>query len=150
MDVHAISTALAARFTSAYVTPPSGYANIASSTAEVPDALGSLPAVVVYPPDGSWGYTAGSMRTGDLSYTVRVFLGTKHNTPRGAVLVNKWHSVLLDLNLQQAALGQASNGVTHSYVTASRAGALTHADIEYFGVELQVTVHVVEAISPAQ
>ena len=150
MDVHAIATALASRFTSAYVTPPTGYSNIASSTAEVPDAIGSLPAVIVYPPEGSWGYTAGGMRTGDLTFTVRVFLGTKHNTPRGSVLVNKWHAVLLNLNLQQAALGQASNGVTHSYVTSSRSGSLTHADIEYFGVELDITVHVVEAISPAQ
>lgn len=150
MDIHAIATAIAGRFAAGNVTAPSGYPNIASSTAEPPDAITSLPAVVVYPPQGSWSYTAGSARTGDLSYPVRIFLGTMHDTPRGATLVNKWHSVLLEQLMGQLALGQASNGVTHSFITSSQAGTLRYADIEYYGVELTVNVHLVEGINPQQ
>ncbi|MEY4170634.1 MAG: hypothetical protein RLZ94_1707 [Actinomycetota bacterium] len=150
MDIQAIATALAGRFTAANITPPSGYPNISSSTAEVPGALTSLPAVVVYPPQGSWGFNAGASRVGDLTFNVRIFLAPMHDTPRGATLVNKWHSVLIEQLMGQLALGQSSNGVTHSFITASQAGTMQHADIEYFGVELTVEVHLVEGINPQQ
>jgi len=150
MDIHAIATAIATRFSSANVTPPSGYKNIALATAELPNALTSLPAVLVFPPDGSWGFNAGAARTGDLTFDVRVFLGPMMDNGRNAAMVNKWHSKLIEQLIGQLALGQSLNGVTHSFITSSRSGIIEYADIQYVGIEFEVNVHLVEGINPSQ
>ena len=150
MDVHAIATAIAGRFSAANVTPPSGYADIALSTAELPNAITSLPAVLVFPPDGTWSFNAGAARVGDLRFDVRVYLGPMMDNGRNAEMVNKWHSVLIEQLIGNLALGQATNGVTHSFITGSNSGMIEYADINYVGLEFEVTVHLVEAINPAQ
>lgn len=150
MDIHAIATAIATRFSSANVTPPSGYKNIALSTAELPNALTSLPAVLVFPPDGSWSFNAGAARVGDLTFDVRVFLGPMMDNGRNAAMVNKWHSKLIEQLIGQLALGQSLNGVTHSFITSSRSGIIEYADIQYVGIEFEVNVHLVEGINPSQ
>jgi hypothetical protein len=150
MDVHAIATALADRFSAANVTPPSGYDDIALATAELPNAITSLPAVLVFPPDGTWSFNAGASRVGDLRFMVRVYLGPMLDTGRNAEMVNKWHSVLIEQIIGRLALGQGTNGVTHAFITSSSSGMIDYADIKYVGIELEVTVHLVEAINPVQ
>lgn len=150
MDVHAIATAIADRFSAANVTPPSGYDDIALATADMPNALTSLPAVIVFPPDGNWTFNAGGARVGDLRFMVRVYLGPMLDTGRNAVMVNKWHSVLVEQLLGRLALGQANNGVTHSFITSTSSGVIEYADIPYVGLEIEVTVHLVEGINPSQ
>lgn len=150
MDVHAIATAIATRFSAAAVTPPTGYPDIALSTAGLPDAITSLPAVLVFPPSGQWTFTAGAARTGDLTFPVRFYYGPRADTARGAEAINKWHSVLIEQLIGQLALGQSLTGVTHCFVTASESGTLTYAEIDYLGIEFTVVVHLVEAIAPAQ
>lgn len=150
MDVHAIATALAGQFSSANVTPPTGYANIAFSSAELPNAITSLPAVLVFPPDGTWTYNSGATRVGDLRFNVRVFLGPMMDTGRNAQMINKWHSVLIDRTLNRLALSQATNGVTHCFIESSSSGMIDYADQKYVGVELDVVVHLVEGINPSQ
>lgn len=150
MDVHAIATALAGRFAAANITPPAGYDDIAVATAELPNALTSLPAVLVFPPDGTWSFNAGASRVGDLRFMVRVYLGPMMDNGRNAEMINKWHSVLLEQLMGKLALGQGTNGVTHSFITGSNSGFIEYADIRYIGVELEVMVHLVEAINPSQ
>ena len=150
MDVHAIATAIATRFDAAHVTPPSGYADIAVSTAELPNAITSLPAVLVFPPNGNWTFNAGAARVGDLRFQVRVYLGPMLDNGRNAAMVNKWHSKLIEQLIGQLALGQSLNGVTHSFITSSRSGIIEYADIQYVGIEFEVNVHLVEGINPSQ
>ena len=150
MDVHAIATAIANRFSAANVTPPTGYADIALSTAELPNAITSLPAVLVFPPDGNWSFNAGAVRTGDLRFPVRVYLGPMLDNGRNAEMVNKWHSVLIEQLIGSLALGQATNGVTHCFIDNSSSGMIEYADVSYAGLEFEVNVHVVEGINPSQ
>lgn len=150
MDVNAIATAIAARFSAAQVTPPAGYDNIALSTATLPDAITSLPAVLVFPPSGTWGFNAGASRTGDLIFPVRFYVGPRADTARSTQAVNKWHSVLIEQLIGQLALGESLRGVTHSFITATDSGSMTYAEMEYLGIELTVNVHLVEAIAPSQ
>lgn len=149
-DIAAIAAAIATRFSSAGITPPTGYDNVTLSTAELPNGITSTPTVLVFPPTGEWTWTPGATRVGDLEFPVRFYIARSADNPRATAAVNAWYSVLIERLIGQLALGQGSNGVTHSFITGSRAGTLTYADVEYVGIEFAVLVHLVEGINPVQ
>ena len=149
-DIKAIADAIATRFGAALITPPTGYDDIATATASLPDALTSLPAVLVFPPSGTWTWSPGAQRVGDLEFPVRFYYGPRSDLARSAAAINAWYSVLIERLIGNLALGQSSAGVTHSFITGSQAGTLTYADMEYVGIEFAVLVHLVEGIDPVQ
>lgn len=149
-DVAAIATAIATRFNAASITPPTGYDDIALSTADLPNGITSTPTVLVFPPTGQWSFSAGAQRVGDLTFPVRFYIARAADNPRATAAVNAWYSVLIERLVGQLALGQSAAGVTHSFITGTQAGTLTYADVEYVGIELTVEVHLVEGIDPVQ
>lgn len=59
MDVQAIADALAAKFASGTLTPPTGYTAVRLATARPPNNLTAFPTVLVIPPDGEVQPQAG-------------------------------------------------------------------------------------------
>lgn len=148
MNIASIGSAVATRFAAAAITPPSGYNDIASSTNELPNAITSLPAVLVFPPDASWAYGPGR-RTGDLVFPVRFYAEAAADRPRATAAVNAWYGVLIDQLEPNFDLDLSGSGhVTHAVITGSSAGTFTYAEKEYAGIEFSVSVHIVQAIAP--
>jgi hypothetical protein len=60
MDVKAIADALALRYSSTNVTPPSGFKNITTSTAQPPNNIPSTPYVIVWTTEGEVTLTSST------------------------------------------------------------------------------------------
>ena len=150
MDVAAIAAAIAVRFAAAAITPPAGYDDIALSTSSLPSAITTTPTVLVFPPAGQWTWSAGASRVGDLAFPVRFYVATTSDMPRATAAVMAWYSVLIEQLVGQLALGQSAAGVTHSFITGSRAGTFDYAGVDYAVIEFTVLVHLVEGINPVQ
>lgn len=148
MDVAAIASAIATRFSASTITPPSGYADVALSTHELPNAIASLPTTLVFPPVGAFAYGPGR-RTGDLTFPVRFYVEQAADRPRATAALYAWQSVLMDQLEGDFDLGQSGAGhVTHAVIDGVSAGNLSYGGLEYVGLEFSVDVHIVQAISP--
>ena len=145
IDDQAIAQAIATRFTSANVTPPTGEDNIRVSTEQLPDRIGPTPTVLVFPSEDEVHVTA-STRSMRMAYPVSFYLYKTQDTPRQAARLNKWRKVLraqLDSSTQLS----LSDYVATAEVTGVRAGTLTYADEAFDGVELIVTVGAWEGVT---
>jgi hypothetical protein len=144
-DFYAVAIALAHRFDPGVTTPaaPAGEQDIREATANLPDALGPLPAVLVFTESGvfSGHGGGGQLRLGAHTFRVRFYLELGVDLARDEVRLRKWASVLVDRLKVSVELGGV---VKRSAVVAWSMGAMTYGATpnEYSGVEL-----VVEAIT---
>ena len=146
MDLAAVATQLAVRFGPTAITPPTGYDDVALSTHLLPQAIGTTPTVIVFPPDITYNYPTAN-RTGDATFPVRFYIAQTGDLSAATTAVYAWYSVLVDQLVGNVQLGQSSTGVTHALVMGSRIGHLTYADTEYLGIEFAVVVHLVESLT---
>lgn len=143
MDVDAIATALAGRFASGAVTPPAGYGNVRSSTADLPNQISATPAVLVFADSGVFA-TGNGTRTGESTYTVRFYFAPTLDGTREQAALRKWATVLVDQLRGAVQLGGLA-GVTRATVDAWSIGILRYGTVDYAGIELGVTVGTSEA-----
>jgi hypothetical protein len=146
MDITAIASAIADRFSADLLTPPSGYTDPGTATHLLPNAIASTPTAVVFPPEGEFSY-AVMKRSGNLDFPVRFYIADRADLPRGTQAMYDWAGVLID-RLQGRYDLDLSPTVTHAVVTGVRFGKLEYADQEYVGVEMAVAVHTEEAFEP--
>ena len=149
LDMLAIADGLAARYSAANVTPPSGYTNIRNSTARITNNLGPFPCVEVYPPGpGESEFTyQGAQRKGEHDFTVRFYYGqSSGDLARDFAGLYAWFGVLIDQLHGQMKLGLAP-AVLKALLTSGGIGTHTFAGIEYPVVELTVTVWTEDSVS---
>ena len=135
-DFDLITTTLAARYAPGAVTPPAGLVNVRSSTGDLPNKLGALPAVLVFPDEGTFA-TGNGTRTGAHTFRVRFYLSVTTDLTRELVRLRKWVTVLVDQLKLAAQLGGV---VTVARVTSWRIGLLDYDRRRFSGVELVVTI----------
>lgn len=135
-DFDAITTTLAARFSSANVTPPTGYTNIRAATADLPNAMGPLPAVFVFIDNGEFA-TGNGTRTGVHDFLVRFYYDEGQDLSRAMPALRKWLTILAD---QLKVSTQLGGIVTVARITTWKAGVLTYSGVDYVGLEFGVRI----------
>lgn len=141
-DLYAISTAIAARFAAAQVTPPATFQNIRVATAAPPGAMPALPCVIVFPDQGDFD-TGNGTRMGVHQFTVRFYYGQAGDIARDAVALQKWITVLADQLRISVQLGGLTS-VARCTVDGYKVGYLNYGGKDYSGIELTVGVTTTE------
>lgn len=131
----AIADALAARFASGQVTPPAGYANIRSSTADAPNAIGPTPCVVVSF-DQTVYVTSNSTRKGAANWFVRFYLDQTGDLERSTTALRKWADALRDQ--LKGAVQLTTPLVDRAVIESLRLSILTYGGVSYAGIEIAV------------
>lgn len=148
MNLNSIATNLALRFAPAQITPPSGYANVTTSTHLLPNAITNTPCVLVLPPIGTYRPgQGGAQRIGQLDFPVNFYLSDSADEGAQATALYAWYSVLMDQVTGDYDLGLSppTGPVVDAFITDTRAGTLTYAGHDYVGISLTVTVRLQEA-----
>jgi hypothetical protein len=146
-DLDAIAVALAARFAPGIATPPApgGLTDIREATANLPNALGMLPAVLVFTERGSFPEQRSGTRLGLVTFRVRFYLAGGVDLARDEVQLRQWTTVLVDrLKPAFVTLGGL---VARIVVTDWSIGALRYVDDWYSGIELVCVASTSEAWS---
>lgn len=138
LDFLAIADALALRFSASTVTPPTGQPAIRKSTARPENNAPNTPFVFVLLDDGT--LTVGPRREGEHHFLVRFYHSAKAgDTAEAHMVLLTWLGVLLD-QLNAAMLLGLSGTVTKSQTTGYRLATFTYGGVEYWGIEIPVTV----------
>lgn len=152
-DYLAIGDAIAARYASGLVTPPTvngaQLPNIALSTARPPNALVQSPSVVVWANRGDVIWTDGRRYDQPAEYLVNFYYAPHEgDIPRESAALQAWLGVLLGQLRGQAKLGTA--GVMKALPVSWQIGALDYAGISYAGITItiQVWTEEVAALTP--
>lgn len=146
-DFNAITVALVARFTAAAVTQPAGYDDVKLATADLPEGLTALPAILVFPSEGEFApQGTGARRDSDSTFVVRFYYNQAGDLERDSAALRKWLTVLVG---QLDGAVQLGGIVTSARVVTWRLDMLPYADQQYPGIELTVNVHVEEAVTVA-
>lgn len=149
-DYDAISTAIAGRFSAAAMTAPSGLQAIRLSTGDLPNQVGPLPCVFVYPETGNYDYSP-SHRNGTSTFMVRFYYSQTNDLSRELPALRKWLTVLADQLRGAAKLGGLTGStweVAVSRLDMWKMGVLRYAGEDYSGIEFTITVVVNEAWVP--
>ncbi|HET7031111.1 MAG TPA: hypothetical protein VFI34_11415 [Candidatus Limnocylindrales bacterium] len=145
MDVDAISSAIAARYAPAQVTPPATLTNVRVATSDLPDELGPLPAVLVVPDSGSLAPGNGT-RVGEHVWLVRFYLDRVGDLPRQMNVLRRWVGVLVDQHRTGMQLGGL---VVYVRTIGWAIRILPFQGSDYAGIELRLAVGTVEAWAPS-
>jgi hypothetical protein len=144
-----IADALADRFDPDNVTPPTGYRNIARSTARLENNLANVPFVAVYPPEpGEIEVTiTPGRRVTVIPFRVRFhFDRASGDLSKITTALYEWAEVLFDLLRTNSKLGLGGSGVMKSLPTTGPGFAvLPYAGTDYDGIEWTVSVWVEDA-----
>lgn len=143
MDASGIADALAASY--AGLTPPTGYDAIRVATAELPNQMVPLPAVLVFADSGDVATKGNASMVGVSTWTIRFYYDQTGDLPRAQRALLKWLAVLLTAHRTGIQLGGRAD-VTRT--SSWRIGRMTYADTDYVGIELTVMVTTTEAWTP--
>jgi hypothetical protein len=135
-DFDAIGTALAARYAPAQVTPPTGYENIRSSTADLPTQMLPLPAVLAFLDEGSFR-TGNGDRFGTHRWVLRFYYNQAGDIERDMTALRRWLTVLAD---QLRLSAQLAGVVTRCTLDSYRIGIMRYAGLDYTGIEFGVSL----------
>lgn len=149
VDFDGITTAIAARYAPAAVTPPVGLTNVRRATGDWPNALGALPTVLVVPDQGAMD-TGGGSRAGLHEWIVRFYLALYSTKGVGRQMnaCRKWLPILTD-QLKTGGGVQLGGKADNAEVATWRMGVLDFAGRSYSGVELRIRVTTSEGWNPS-
>lgn len=141
-DYDAITTALAGRYTNASLpggTNPAGTNAIRGSSGDVPNELGALPYVYVFPDTSSFR-TGGGSRHGVHKWIVRLYYAQAADLARDIAALRKYATVLVDQLKGAAQFGGAVSGVTVAKTDTARFVVLEYAGEKVSGLELEIGI----------
>jgi hypothetical protein len=145
-DFDAVAIAIAHRFDPGVATPPApaGEQDIREATANLPDALGPLPAVLVFTESGAFAGSGGGGQTriGVHTFRARLYLELGTDLARDEVRLRKWATVLVDRLKASVELGGV---VKRAAVVEWSMGSMTYELDEYSGVEVVIEATTSEA-----
>lgn len=141
MDYLALADALAARYAPAAVVPPTGYRNIAMSTARPPNAITNSPSVVVWASKGEVVYEPGVRYDRTADFIVNLYYAQQEgDIPRESAALQAWLGVLLGQLEGQTKLGLGGAGVDKAIAVSWQIGSLTYAGQTWDGITINVSV----------
>ena len=147
MNALTIADALAAKYPTGTLTPPSGYGAVRVSTARLPNAIPTSPWVLVMLPEGEVVLGAG-----ELNHTLEfhvLFHYAKHtgDLARDMAGMLAWIGVLLTATYSDMDLG--ITGIRKAYPTDYKLAVFTYGGDEYYGWDITVIVdfHETQALS---
>lgn len=143
IDLDAIAIAIAARFDPSIVTPPAGYADVASSSANPPNQIAALPAILVFADSGVLEQP-GNSRHGEHLFRVQLLYSQGVDLELDGPALRKWATVLL---YQLQAASQLGGTVADVVISAWRIRRLRWSGLDYSGLELDVRVHTTEGFT---
>ena len=143
MNALTVADALADKFASGTLTPPTGYGAVRKSTAALPNAIPSTPWVLVTLPRGT--VTLEPQR---LKHAMEFHVGFHYgkatgDTGRDMTAMLSWLGVLLTATFADMDLGVA--GVMKAYPTAYEMVVFTYGGEEFYGWDITWTVDLTEA-----
>ena len=146
-DFDAIATAIAARYAPAQVTPPAGLGNVRVASTNLPNRLTVLPAVMVFPDQGTFPGEGGGhgTRLGRSTFLVRFYFAVTKDLPRELNACRRWLTILVDQLKPSLQLGGI---VVSAAVLSWRIVSMSYAGVAYTGIELGVSVQTSEPWSP--
>lgn len=145
VDYNAVAAAIAARYAPAQVTPPAGLANVRVSTANLPNHLTMLPAVLVFLDAGELTPGNGT-RLGEGVFLARFYLGAPKSLARDMVKLTKWLGVLVD----QHGTGLQLGGLVVAVRTRGwKVGMMDYNGVTFSGIELRLQVVTSEPWTPS-
>ena len=148
MDSYAIAEAIAARFSAANVTPPTGQAEPKVVTADLPESISFFPTLLVLPPEmDDASYNASRSRTFALLYRVTLFLSRADGTGRRAKAIHDWTTALYGQLGGQIQLGLPTY-VPLATVEHFRSGPVIYGGETYDGLTFDVNVRISESYTP--
>lgn len=139
-DAYAIGDALAAKYRSGTLTPPTGYAAVRVASAAPPNKVPLSPWVMVTLPNGD--VVIDSSQTATLEYHVH-FLYAKHSTDtaRDITAMLKWLGVLLAATFTDVTLGLGSSDHVKSALPKGfEEEVFTEGGQEWYGWDITVEV----------
>jgi hypothetical protein len=142
MNALTIADALAAKYASGTLTPPSGYGAVRASTARLPNAIPTSPWVLVMLPEGEIVLGSGQL---DYSLEYHVwFHYAKHtgDLARDMTAMLSWIGVLTGATWSDMDLGVT--GIRKAYTTGFKLAVFTYGGDEYYGWDLTVIVEFYE------
>lgn len=138
MNAYTVAAALAAKFASGTLTPPTGYTAVRVATAAIPNAIPVLPCVLVILPDGE--IIAGSPNA-DITLNFHVQFHYGKNTgdlARDMTAMLQWLTVLLFAAWADPTLGlSGSQQVKSAYPADFRLAVFTYGGEEYYGWDIE-------------
>lgn len=132
--IDTIAAAIATRYTAANMAAPGGLPAVRSSSADLPNAIGAMPCVLVFVDSGMFDAGNGT-RLSTLSFLVRFYLARRRDLPRETNRIRTWLPVLVGQHQQSVTLGGL---VARVWTEGYRVGSMVYADRAYAGVELTV------------
>lgn len=132
--IDTIAAAIATRYTAANMAAPGGLPAVRSSSADLPNALGPLPCVLVVVDQGAFDAGNGT-RLGVLTFLVRFYLARRRDLPRETNRIRTWLPVLVGQHQTGVTLGGL---VARVWTETYRVGTMRYAKLDYAGVELTV------------
>jgi hypothetical protein len=148
MNALTIADALAAKFPTGTLTPPTGYPAIRVSTARLPNALPTSPWVLVTLPNGSVALASQALDHA-MEFHVQ-FHYAKHSgdVARDIAAMLSWLGVLLTATYADMDLGVT--GIRKAYPTSYEAVVFTYAVAEFYGWDITwvVDFHESQVMTP--
>jgi hypothetical protein len=134
MNALTIADALAAKFPTGALAPPSGYPAIRVSTARLPNAIPTSPWVLVTLPSGT--VTLGSQQLDHAMEFHVQFHYAKHSgdTARDMAAMLSWIGVLLTATYADMDLGVT--GIRKAYPTNYALVVFTYGEVEFYGWDI--------------
>lgn len=141
MDAYAIADALAARYRTGTLTPPTGYGAVRKAVAALPNAIPSSPWVLVKIPRGEVVYKSGTKDTTLEAHVYFHYAKNSGDVARDMTAMLKWIGVLLDATEGQVRLGLGtSDYVKSALVTNFEEAVFTYAGEEFYGWDITVEI----------
>lgn len=139
-----LDTAIAALATRlGTTTAPGSYRAIRLATADLPNQMPPLPAVLVFQDGGAYR-TGNGTRIGHHDVIARFYYGQTGDLPRDSVALRAWHEALA-VRLQGAA--QLGGLVDRATIDGYKFGVMSYAGNDYTGIEYRLTLVMSEAWS---
>ena len=145
MNALTLADALATKFKSGTLAPPTGYTAVRVSTARVPNAIPLSPWVLVMLPEGTVTLAAGELNHSLEFHVLFYYAKSSGDAARDMTGMLSWLGVLLAACWTDLDIGVA--GVRKAYPQSYRLAVLTHGGEEYYGWDITWVVDFHESVS---
>jgi hypothetical protein len=138
MNALTLADALATKYASGALTPPTGYAAVRVSTARIPNAIPLSPFVLVTVPEGELTLGSSELNHSITCHVLFHYGKASGDTARDTTAMLSWIGVLLTATWADMDLGVS--GTRKAYPTKWEQVVLTHGGEEYYGWDITVVV----------
>lgn len=138
MNAYTLATALAGKYASGTLTPPTGYTAVRTSTAALPNNIPTSPWVLVTLPKGEVVIGSGELNHALEFHVLFHYAKNTGDTPRDMVAMLSWIGILLGATWGDMDIG--TTGVRKAYPTSYELVTFTYGGQEWYGWDITVVV----------